>query len=91
MLVRLSFVAFAKLRIISPHDFCVRMVFAQYLLVDSQRSLIEGQRLRILPLILVEFGKIVQAEGRVGMLGSQHLFIDSQRSLIRGEACAYSP
>jgi hypothetical protein len=57
------------------------MIGTQLSLVNRQRPLVERLRLRILALILVEQGQVVQAGRRVGMIWPHLLLADGQRPL----------
>ena len=52
------------------------------LLPQCQGPLVEGLRLRIAPLIIVELGQVVEAGGDVGVLGAQHALPDDEGTLI---------
>src|SRR5260370_25809554 len=58
------------------------MVRTESSFVNRESMSMEGLRLGILALILVEPGQVVEGGGGVGMLGSQLLLIDHQRSLV---------
>jgi hypothetical protein len=60
------------------------MLRSQLLLPDTQGSLIEGFRLRILALPGVEVCQATERSGRLRMVGAKLLLPDTQGSLIEG-------
>src|SRR6266567_3427258 len=65
-----------KSRIICSDSLCTRMSFSQDFFKDAQRTAVERLRFRILVLILIEAGQVVEPGGQIGMLGASRLLAD---------------
>ena len=58
------------------------MVFAERLLADRQRALVERLGVGVLALLLVHDGQVVEGRGHIGVVCAERLLVDRQRALV---------
>ena len=60
----------------------MRMLQSQGTFVDGEGALVQGLGLLVLPLVPIEVRQIVEAGGRVGVIGSHLLLADGQDAYL---------
>src|SRR5260370_41328680 len=66
------------------YSYCLGVLRAKHLFINSQGALVERRGLLVLALVPVEVCQVVERVRCRGVLRAKHLFIDSQGALERG-------